>query len=207
MTRWYQTVIIFAMTIQRNKMSFIRLTKLPSITVVSLLIFLSSSCSTSPSQKNQIEAAHINVKLGLLYLQQNQVEIAKSKLLLACKQAPRDAEVHDALGYFFSHTGELNAATKQYLYAIKLADEKGVFWHNYGKFLYQQGYYQRALEYFLRAARDFNYLYVGDAYADASKAAGKLRQDNLAKKYHTEGGVHGAAHTAVTRRLTRVSPY
>jgi len=167
------------------------MSKFLSTSIIFLWIFLSSGCSTMPNQKNQIEAAHINIKLGMLYLEQGRVAIAKGKLLLAQKEAPQDAAVHDALGYFFSHTGELNAAKKHYLYAIKLSDEKGKFWHNYGKFLYQQGYYQQALGYFLRAARDINYLYVGEAYVDASKAAGKLQQDGLAGQYHAEAIAHG----------------
>lgn len=153
-------------------------------------LFLSVGCSSIADEKNRVDVAHINVKLSLLYLRQGYVANAKSKILLAWKQAPRDAEVHDAIGYFFSNTGESKIADEHYLYAIKLAKEKGRFWHNYGKFLYRQGLNQQALTYFLRAANDLNYLYVSEAYVDASFAAKKINRNDLVEKYHEAAVSH-----------------
>lgn len=153
------------------------------------LIFL-TGCSLIPNQKYNIEAANINAKLGVAYLEQNKIELAKNKLLIAFKQAPYNAKVCAALGYFFAHTGEPVLAEKYYLYAIKYADEKGEVWHNYGLFLYQQDHFQEALKYFLLAAKDINYLYVAKAYADASVAALKLKQNNLAQQYRREALLH-----------------
>lgn len=160
-----------------------------------LLIFCASlifliGCSLTPSQKYNIEAANINAKLGLAYLEQNKIEQAKNKLLIAFKQAPHDAKVHAALGYFFAHTGEPVLAEWYYLYAIKHADEKGSVWHDYGLFLYQQNRFQEALKYFLLAAKDISYLRVAKAYADASAAALKLEQNNLAQQYLREAFLH-----------------
>jgi type IV pilus assembly protein PilF len=154
------------------------------------LIFFLTACSSTTNSKYNIEAATINAKLGTAYLQQNKIELAKKKLLLALKQAPHDTKVHDALGYFFAHTGEPILAEKHYLYAIKQADEKGISWHSYGLFLYQQTRYQEALNYFLLAARDVNYLSVAKAYANASKAAVKLKQDKLAQQYRKNAFSH-----------------
>lgn len=155
----------------------------------SSLIFL-TGCSLSTKQKYNSEAANINARLGLAYLQQNKIELAKNKLLIAHKQAPDDAKVHEALGYFFAHTGEPVLAEKNYLYAINHAAEKGAIWHNYGLFLYQQNRYVEALKYFLFAAKDINYLFVAKAYANASDAALKLKQNNLAKQYRKEAIMH-----------------
>lgn len=161
------------------------------LTLIFCCLFLLFGCCSISSEKDKLDVAHINVKLGLLYLQQGCSTVAKGKLLLAAEQAPHDAEVHAAMGYFFSHMGEAKVAEKHYLYSIKLAKEKGWFWHNYGKFLYLQGLNQQALTYFLCAAKDFHYLYVAEAYSDASLAAWKLNLNELAEKYHVAAVSHG----------------
>lgn len=147
-------------------------------------LFFLAGCGLTVDQKYyNVAAANINARLGIAYLQQNKIEIAKRKLLLAQKQAPYAAKVHAALGYFFAHTGEPVFAEKHYLYAIKCSHEKGGVWHDYGIFLSQQKRYREALRYFLLAARDVDYLFVAKAYVDASNAALQLKQKNLAQQY------------------------
>ncbi len=153
-------------------------------------LFFLTGCSLTASQKYNIEAANINAKLGLAYLQQNNIELAKIKLSTAYEQAPVDAKVNEALGYFFSITGEPILAEKYYLYAIKQTAKKGSIWHNYGLFLYQQNRYREALKHFLLAAKDISYLSVAKAYADASGAALKLGQNNLAQQYCKSAVMH-----------------
>lgn len=153
-----------------------------SLVILLICLVILTGCSLRIEQKYNIAAANVNAKLGLAYLQQNKIALAKNKLLTAYKQAPNDARVHDALGCFFAHTGEPALAEENYLYAIKHADEKGAIWHNYGIFLYQQHRYLAALKYFLLAAKDTNYLFIAKAYANASDAALKLKQHNLARQ-------------------------
>jgi type IV pilus assembly protein PilF len=166
----------------------IKTTKL-CLLLLSIQLFF-AGCNPKLNQKYNPEAASINAKLGIAYLQQNRATIAKHKLLLAIKQAPYDAQVHNAIGYFFAHTGEPKLAENHYLYALKYAKEKAFIWHNYGSFLYQQNRYKEALQYFLLAARDANSLFEARAYACASNAASKLKKDNLAKQYRQEALLH-----------------
>lgn len=164
-----------------------------------ILLFL-SGCILVDNQRNNVLAAHANAKLGMAYLQQDQVDVAKSKLLLALKQASCDTKVHDALGYFFAHTGESTLAEEHYLYALKYAYEKGPVCHNYGAFLYQHNRYKEALKYFLLAARDINYLFVAAAYSDASMAALKLKQSKLARQYYQDAVNHDSKIFSRTTR-------
>jgi len=164
--------------------------KIKFLLIIFAGLFFLTGCGLTANQKYNIEAANINAKLGLAYLQQNNIELAKNKLLIAYEQAPIDAKVNAALGYFFSVTGEPVLAEKYYLNAIKHGVEKGSVWHNYGLFLYQQNRYREALKYFLLAAKDINYLFVAKAYADASGAALKLGQKNLAQQYHNDAVMH-----------------
>ncbi|CAL7963247.1 type IV pilus assembly protein PilF [Gammaproteobacteria bacterium] len=175
--------IVFTM----NKSEFFRI---KFLLIVFTSLFFLIGCSLTANQKYNTEAANINAKLGLAYLQQNNIELAKNKLLIAYEQAPIDAKVNEALGYFFCVTGEPVLAEKYYLYAIKRGTEKGSVWHNYGLFLYRQNRYREALKYFLLAAKDINYLFVAKAYADASDAALKLGQNNLAQQYRKDAVMH-----------------
>ena len=161
------------------------------ISVFILTNLFLAACSNITNKKKQIEAAHINTSLGLLYLEQGYPKIAQEKLLVAYKKAPYDPEVCNALGYFFSHMGESSVANRYYLFAIKFAKEKSWFWHSYGRFLFQQGYYKEALNCFLLVAKDLDYLYVAEAYADASRATFKLDRKDLAKKYHNMAIIRG----------------
>lgn len=164
----------------------------PFRVVIFLWVLLLASCSSiTVNESNKNSLAEINLKLGLLYLEQGQIPLAKSKLFLASKHSPNDPKTQDALGYFFAHTGELNVAAKYYQHAIKWAREKGLFWHNYGKFFYQQKKYTQALTYFLLAAKDIKYLYTAWAYYDASKTAFKLQKKDLADHYYREAMLHG----------------
>jgi type IV pilus assembly protein PilF len=124
------------------------------------------SYSKAPSSR-YARSAHINVQLGLGYLQKGQTARAKKKLLLALQQAPRIAEVHDAMAYFLAATGEKNEADKYYRRAIQLAPGKGASLNNYGAFLCREGKYKQADRYFRLAIKDKFYVNLADAYENA----------------------------------------
>lgn len=158
--------------------------------IITFGMFFLVGCSSTVKQKKDIDIAHINAELGLAYLRNGQIEIAKYKLLVAFNRVPHDAKILDALGYFFAHTGEPYLAEQYYLQAMQYAQVVGDAWYNYGVFLYHQKRYQEALKYFLLATKDINYLFVAQAYVDASNVAAKLKKDELAKRCHQEALAH-----------------
>jgi type IV pilus assembly protein PilF len=155
---------------------------------------MSCSLNAASSAASQ-QAANYNLKLGLAYLEQGEVILAKSKLLLALKEAPNDALACDAMAYFLEKTGESGQAQAYYLQALHLADANfiGAAENNYGTYLYRQKHYQEALRYFLKAAAEPRYLNIGVAYKNAGKAALALSDTELAQLYfkkarHYESG-------------------
>jgi type IV pilus assembly protein PilF len=133
------------------------------------------------------EAAGYHAQLGLAYLKQGDISLAKKKLLLALQQAPNDPLILDAMGYFLEATGDIELSERYYLQAIKLAPKNGAVQNNYGTFLCRHTRYQESLAYFLLAVKDSNYVNTGQAYKNASLCAAKIPNKHLANEYLRRG--------------------
>jgi len=133
---------------------------------------LLSACSNLGKPAN-VSASSLNVQLGLAYLQNNERSLAKSKLMLAIEQDPKNSAAYSAMGYFLEKSGASDNAEKYYLQAIQVAspNNKGASLNNYGTYLYREHRYKDALYYFMQAIRDPKYLHVAEAYENAGLAA------------------------------------
>lgn len=149
---------------------------------------------SSPGKENQEnqEAADLNAKLALYYLQMNHTARAKQKILLAQRQAPHHTSVWYVQGYLSEKTGNYQLAEKAYLHAIALAPRHGAAHNNYGTFLCRQGNYQAAIKQFLLAVEDPDYLYVGKAYQNAGICAQKIPDPIQAKKFFQKASSYGS---------------
>lgn len=116
-------------------------------------------CGCAPSlQYNHQAAAQLNMQLGLGYLQEGQLVRAKEKLLLAGQQAPHDAEVNVALGYYFLQIHDFKMASKYYQSALALEPDDPRVQNNYAVFLCRIGHKQAARSYFKLAASNGKYI-------------------------------------------------
>ncbi|MCL5260885.1 MAG: hypothetical protein M1561_04305 [Gammaproteobacteria bacterium] len=120
------------------------------------IIFI-SACSFDAPKNNLLAASRINSELGILYLKQGKIELAKNKLLHALDEAPHDYASNVAFAYFLEVSGDHKNAEKYYLSAISNANEKGAAWNSYGIFLYRAHRYKEAQHYFYLAATDLTY--------------------------------------------------
>src|SRR5450759_1239863 len=70
---------------------------------ITLLVALAGCVSsTQNSVSSNDEAAGFNVQLGLGYLQQGNLVVAKEKLERAERESPRDPKVHNAMGLLYA---------------------------------------------------------------------------------------------------------
>lgn len=141
------------------------------------VLLLTSCNSVSIQQKTAANnSANLNVELGLAYLKQNNLSLAKEKLLRAIEIAPQNYLANDAYAYFLEKNADSKTAEKYYIKAIKFADakNKGAAYNNYGTFLYRQKRYNEALKYFLLAANDPNYLNFAIAKKNITKVKNKI---------------------------------
>jgi type IV pilus assembly protein PilF len=161
--------------------------------IITLLFLLTltacSSVQPTPDRDEQdkiakkIKTAKINAQLGIAYLEQNNVQRAKKKLLTAMEQAPNIPEVWYSMAYFLETTGEKNEAEKHYLKAIALSPARGDSHNNYGTFLCREGKYKNAEEQFQLAVKDPNYLSPADAFENAGLCSLSAKDNQLAANY------------------------
>ncbi len=100
------------------------------------------------------DAARANVQLGVAYLQQGNLAVAKEKLERALKQAPRSVEVHTALAFLYERLDKPVKAEEEYETAMKLAPASSDVRNNYAVFLCGHGKVDKALANFDLAAKD-----------------------------------------------------
>lgn len=145
-----------------------------------------SACSTftvSEEQEKKLKAAKINAQLGIAYLERNNIQRAKQKLLLSLEEGPSIPEPYYSMGYFQEATGNKTQAEYYYQRAIAVAPQRGDAQNNYGTFLCRAGKYQASIQHFLLAVKDSKYLTPADAYENAGLCALKIPNKQLAADY------------------------
>lgn len=130
-----------------------------------------------------VTAAGFNVQLGLGYLQQGDMQRAKSKLLLALSQAPNWPQALDAMGYYLENTGDTRTAAIYYQKAVAIAPTSGPVQNNYGTYLCRIGQYQAADNHFMLAVQDINYLNTAEAYENAGLCSMEIPDNDKALAY------------------------
>lgn len=148
------------------------------------------SCSTMKPAKDddtemRIKTSKINTQLGIAYLERHNIQRAKQKLLMALDQAPETPEPWYAMGYFLEATGNKADARTYYLRSVEIAPTRGDVQNNYGTFLCRTGDYKAAIQHFMLATKDKDYLDPADAYENAGMCALKMPNYRLARKYLT----------------------
>ena len=138
--------------------------------------------NTSREQYNPT-AAEYNVRLGLGYFREGQIDRARENFLRALKQDPNSAEIQLSMGYFLLQLKQFDQAKLYYERALKLAPNSPTVLNNYGAYLCQTGKYHMAIKYFLDAARQTQYLHPDAAYENAGFCALKIPDKKQAANY------------------------
>jgi len=124
-----------------------------------------NSTADEPTRKG--DAARINVQLGLGYLQQGNLGIAKEKLERALSQDPDNADVHAALGLLDEKLGKDKEADHEYHRALSLAPQDPSMLNNYAVYLCSHGREVEGVKYFEQAATNPLYRTPWAAYTNA----------------------------------------
>ncbi|MDR3491235.1 MAG: type IV pilus biogenesis/stability protein PilW [Gammaproteobacteria bacterium] len=152
-----------------------------------ILMSALSACNTVQNSADpntpQTKTSRINTQLGMAYLQNNDMQRAKQKFLLALDQAPNSPEAWYSMAYFQEVTGNSAKANEAYLKAIQLAPTSGDVQNNYGTFLCRHNQYQNGIKHFLLAINDTRYLHTAGAYENAGLCALKIPDLHSAENY------------------------
>lgn len=113
------------------------------------------------------EAARVNTRLGVEYMQQGDTKSAREKLERAVAQDSSYPDAQAALALLYAQTGENDKADRHYQRALDLDPENASLLNNYGVFLCERKQVQRAEGYFRRAAENPRYPTPEVAYTNA----------------------------------------
>lgn len=144
--------------------------------LISLMIALTGCVSeTQPgsfsNEFDQQEAAKIRISLGLTYLKNGNYSQAKENLDKALTFAPRLADTHYGLAYYYQVVGDVERADEFYRTALSLAPRDANIANSYGAFLCQDGRYEKAKEFFMRAVNAIQYANSAETYENMALCA------------------------------------
>lgn len=148
-----------------------------------ILPVLLAACGTMPhAQSANEEAAGYNVQLGLGYLQENNLQLAKEKLERAEGEAPHDFKVHSAEGLLYERLGDPKRADEEFRTALRYAPKDPDVANNYAVFLCRQNRSQEGVKYFMQAAQNPFYRTPEAAYTNAGVCLRAAHRDDEAKQ-------------------------
>jgi type IV pilus assembly protein PilF len=125
------------------------------------------------------DAAKINARLGVEYMKQGQLAIAREKIDKALQQNSRDPGVQMAAGLLYEQLRDVDKAEKHYRLALKYGSGNPEAQNALGAFFCRNGQPKKGEETFLEAARNPLYRTPEVAYTNAgvcARQAGRLEQ-------------------------------
>ncbi|WP_343859737.1 type IV pilus biogenesis/stability protein PilW [Aliiglaciecola litoralis] len=148
------------------------------------LVFL-TACVSEPlpdgfkdsNDFDPVVAAKNRISLGLTYLQNGDFSQAKYNLDKALQFAPRLADAHYSMAYYYQQVDEIELADKAYQKALDFAPKNADIANSYGAFLCENGDYKQAKKYFLKAVNSSNYISTAETYENlalCSQSQGQL---------------------------------
>ncbi|MGQ8365164.1 type IV pilus biogenesis/stability protein PilW [Glaciecola sp. 1036] len=163
---------------------------LKKLAIVGLVIGL-SGCVSEPVDPafvgtgaiDKEEAAKTRVSLGLTYLKNGNYAQAKSNLDKAIEFAPRSGEAHYAMAYYFQQVGEADIAEEYYENALGYSRNDPDIVNSYGAFLCEQGRYEKAKDYFLKAVSARSYSATAETYENLAICSQNQNQIDEAITY------------------------
>src|ERR1700726_2662009 len=145
------------------------------------LTLLLAACGT-PQHPNKIrDAAAYNVQLGIEYLHQGDVALAKDKLDRALAEAPNSAEVHSARAMLFERMHSPDKADAEFRTSLRLAPHDPDVLNNYAVYLCQNGRTDEGVRHFEEAAHNALYRTPQAAYTNAGVCLRAAKRDDEAR--------------------------
>jgi type IV pilus assembly protein PilF len=140
-------------------------------------------CSSSAQlhMANQQQAAAANTQLGIQYMNQGDLSVAKMKLDRALEEDPGNAQVHSARAMLFERMNQPAKADEEFRTALRLAPHDPEVINNYAVYLCQNGRTDEGVKRFLEAAHNALYRTPQAAYTNAGVCLRAAHRDDEAR--------------------------
>ncbi len=143
-----------------------------------------------------VNASKDNASLGAAYLSKGFVQKAKSKLLKALNQNPKNAYAHGIYGFLLGQVGNSVEAEKHFDISLQLAPNDSRVLNKYGVFLCESGKTKKAELSFLKATKDVFYPTPEYAYFNAGICVFDEQQYFSAINYFTQSLLKNKRYSA-----------
>ena len=150
------------------------------ILAVALSVAVTGCAGQKRAEKRKDDASDYNTSLGIAYLRQGDIPLAKEKLDRALKENPNNPKVHSARGMLFDRMGQQSQAESEFQAALRLAPNDPDTSNNYAVYLCQIGKDTEGVKRFEAVARNALYLTPWVAYTNAGVCSHAAKHDDVA---------------------------
>ncbi|MBV8852504.1 MAG: type IV pilus biogenesis/stability protein PilW [Sinobacteraceae bacterium] len=139
-----------------------------------------ASGSSSSREHRRDDAANYNTQLGIDYMKQGDLPLAKEKLDRAMSENPSDPGVHSAMAMLEDRLGHPDKADQQFKDALRLGHNSPDTLNNYAVYLCRNGRTDEGVKRFEEAAHNALYRTPEAAYTNAGVCLRAARRDTQA---------------------------
>jgi type IV pilus assembly protein PilF len=136
--------------------------------------------STSNNARKKGDASNYNMQLGMAYLNQGDLGLAKDKLDRAVAENPGDPNVHSAMAMLQDRLGHPELADKEFKAALNLGPRSPDVLNNYAVYLCRTGRADEGVKSFEEAAHNALYRTPEAAYTNAGVCLRGAKRDTQA---------------------------
>jgi type IV pilus assembly protein PilF len=152
------------------------------VVAVSVAIGLAACASQQSTTKNNNNASDYNTQLGIAYLRQGDIPLAKEKLDRALKENASNPAVHGARAMLFDRMGQPAQADREFKTALSLAPNDPDVNNNYAVYLCQSGRTDEGVRRFEEVARNALYRTPWVAYTNAGVCLRTAKRNSQAAR-------------------------
>ncbi|MFO1457503.1 MAG: type IV pilus biogenesis/stability protein PilW [Steroidobacteraceae bacterium] len=146
-----------------------------------------AGCTGGPAERPESTraetAAAYNLQLGVAYLKQDKLALAREKLDRAVKQNPRDPQIHNARALLAEKLNEPEDADRAYRAALRIAPDEPDISNNYAVFLCRTGRIDEGVKRFVSVARNKLYRAPEAAWTNAGVCLRTARRPEEAAEH------------------------
>ncbi len=165
-----------------------RLVRVTSVLLVSAAVLaLAGCCSANDRAKKKGDASNYNMQLGMAYLNQGELGLAKEKLDRAVAENPGDPNVHSAMAMLQDRLGHPDQADKEFKAALSLGPRSPDVLNNYAVYLCRSGRADEGVKAFEEAAHNALYRTPEAAYTNAGVCLRGAKRDTQAAMSFQQG--------------------